>query len=80
MVGIVRSAQLVVTLVTIAPFAVMGLFSLYTGDLAVGTAFLGFALAVVLASEYLYLRLVSDTVGRLKYLGGIPERLRNVRE
>jgi len=80
MVGIVRSAQLVATLVTAGPIAMVGLLTLYGGDVVFGVAFLAFAVGLVAASEYLYVRLVGRTVGRVKRLGGVPDRLRNRRE
>lgn len=80
MIGLIRSAQLIVTLLVVAPMGLMGLFNLYTGHVTLGILFLGFAAIAVGLSEYVYGRLVTSTVDRAKRLGGVPDRLRNFRD
>lgn len=66
--GIIRSLQLLGTLVVAGPVALVGLFNLVDGNYPHGVAFLGLAIGLVVVSEYVYLRLADRTVGRLKRL------------
>lgn len=66
MVGLVRSVQLLATLIVAVPVAAMGTFTMYAGDLGLGAVFVGLAVAIVVLSEYVYGRLVGGTVGRLR--------------
>lgn len=66
MVGLVRSVQLLGTLIVTVPVAAMGAFTIYAGDLGRGAVFVGLAVAIVALSEYVYGRLVGGTVGRLR--------------
>ena len=70
--GIVRSLQLLTTLVIAVPVALVGVFNVLDGRLLLGAVFLGMAVGLVAVSEYVYTRLTDRTVGRLK-------RLKNVR-
>ena len=70
--GLIRSLQLVGTLVVAAPVALVGVFNLIDGNYAHGVAFLGLAIGLLVVSEYVYLRLTDRTIGRLK-------RLKNLR-
>lgn len=79
MVGIIRSLQLVGTLVAAGPIALMGVITISTGGVVRGVVFLGFAVGIVLVSEYMYVRIVSGTVGRMKRLGGLRSRIRRFR-
>lgn len=70
--GIIRTLQLAVTLVTAGPIGMVGVFNLLEGEYALGAFFLAAALGLVLVSEYVYLRLTSRTFGRIR-------RLKNIR-
>lgn len=71
-IGIIRSLQLVATLTVAGPVGLVGVFSLLDGEYALGAFFLGAAIALVVVSEYVYVRLTDRTVGRLR-------RLKNIR-
>lgn len=60
--------QLLATLVVAAPVAVMGAMNVYHGLVAQGVIFLGLAVGIVVASEYVYERLTDRTVGRVRRL------------
>ena len=70
--GIVRSLQLLATLVVAVPVALVGVSTVLDGRLLLGAVFFGLAVGLVGVSEYVYTRLTDRTVGRLK-------RLKNVR-
>lgn len=70
--GIVRSLQLIATLVVAGPVALVGVLNVTEGRYALGVFFLAAAIGLVLVSEYIYLRLADRTVGRVK-------RLKNIR-
>ncbi|WP_178915764.1 hypothetical protein [Natronomonas gomsonensis] len=70
--GIVRSLQLIATLVVAGPVALVGVLNVIEGRYALGAFFLAAAIGLVLVSEYIYLRLADRTVGRVK-------RLKNIR-
>ena len=70
--GIVRSVQLVGTLVVAVPLGLLGVLTALEGRYATGALFVAMAVGLVVVSEYVYTRLTDRTVGRLK-------RLRNVR-
>ena len=70
--GIVRSLQLLTTLVIAVPVALVGVSTILDGRLLLGAVFIGMAVGLVAVSEYVYTRLTDRTVGRLK-------RLKNVR-
>jgi hypothetical protein len=71
-IGIVRTIQLVATLVVAGPVGLVGVSTLLGGEYALGVVFLAAALGLVAVSEYMYVRLTDRTVGRLR-------RLKNVR-
>ena len=71
-IGIVRSLQLLTTLVIAVPVALVGVSTILDGRPLLGAVFLGMAVGLVAVSEYVYTRLTDRTVGRLK-------RLKNVR-
>lgn len=71
-IGVIRTIQLVATLVVAGPIGLVGVFNLLEGEYALGVFFLGAALGFVLVGEYVYVRLTDRTVGRLR-------RLKNVR-
>ncbi|MFW5957264.1 MAG: DUF7533 family protein [Natronomonas sp.] len=66
--GILRSAQLVATLVVAGPIGLVGVFNLLDGNLPQAIVFLGLALGLVVLSEYVYLRITDRTIGRLSRL------------
>ncbi|MES3516589.1 MAG: hypothetical protein PPP58_02880 [Natronomonas sp.] len=70
--GILRSLQLVSTMVVAGPVALVGVLNIIDGLYAQGAMFLALAVGLVVVSEYIYVRLTDRTVGRLK-------RLKNVR-
>lgn len=70
--GLVRSLQLVATLVVAGPVAVVGVFSLAEGLYLQGAFFLAAAVGLIAVGEYVYVRLTDRTVGRVR-------RLRQVR-
>ena len=70
--GIVRSLQLIATLVVAGPVALVGILNLLEGRYALGAFFLAAAIGLIAVSEYVYLRLADRTVGRVK-------RLKNIR-
>jgi hypothetical protein len=70
--GIVRSLQLIATLVVAGPVALVGVLNVVEGRYAIGAFFLAAAVGLVVVSEYVYLRLADRTVGRVK-------RLKNIR-
>jgi hypothetical protein len=70
--GIVRSLQLIATLVVAGPVALVGVLNVIEGRYALGAFFLAAAVGLVVVSEYMYLRLADRTVGRVK-------RLKNIR-
>ncbi len=67
-IGIIRSLQLVATLVVAGPVGLVGAFNLFEGEYALGAFFLGASIGLVVLSEYVYLRLTDRTVGRLRRL------------
>ena len=69
--GLVRSVQLVGTLVVAIPVAVLGVLTALEGRYATGAFFLAMAVGLVAVSEYVYTRLSDRTVGRLKRLGNV---------
>jgi hypothetical protein len=71
-IGIVRSLQLLATLLVAVPVAVVGVLAALEGRYATGLFFAGMAVGLVVVSEYVYTRLTDRAVGRLK-------RLRNIR-
>ena len=70
--GIVRSLQLLTTLVIAVPVALVGVSTILDGRFPLGAVFFGMAAGFVAVSEYVYTRLTDRTVGRLR-------RLRDVR-
>lgn len=70
--GIIRSIQLLGTLVIAGPIGLVGVFNLLEGQYSLGVFFLGAAIGLVIVSEYVYVRLTNRTVGRLR-------RLKNIR-
>ena len=66
--GIIRTFQLVTTLVVAGPVALVGVFSLLDGSYLHGVFFIIAALGLVIVSEYIYVRLTDRTVGRVKRL------------
>ena len=70
--GILRSLQLVGTLVVAGPVGLVGVFNLLEGQYGLGVFFLAASLGLVVVSEYVYLRITDRTVGRVK-------RLKNIR-
>jgi hypothetical protein len=70
--GIIRSLQLVATLVVAGPVGLVGVFNLIEGHYGLGLFFLAAAAGLVVVSEYVYVRLTDRTVGRLR-------RLKNIR-
>ena len=70
--GIIRTLQLISTLVIAGPVALVGVFSLLDGRYSHGVFFITAALGLVIVSEYIYVRLADRTVGRVK-------RLKNIR-
>lgn len=66
--GILRSAQLVATLVVAGPIGLVGVFNLIDGNLPQALVFLGLAFGLVVLSEYVYLRITDRTIGRLSRL------------
>lgn len=70
--GIIRSLQLLATLVVAGPIALVGVFNLLEGRYTLGVFFLVAAVGLVAVSEYVYVRLTDRTIGRVR-------RLKNVR-
>jgi uncharacterized membrane protein len=70
--GLVRSVQLVGTLVVAIPVALLGVLTALEGRSVTGAFFVAMAVGLVVVSEYVYTRLTDRTVGRLR-------RLRDVR-
>ncbi|MFT4882734.1 MAG: putative membrane protein YkvI [Natronomonas sp.] len=70
--GIIRSLQLIGTLVIAGPIAMVGVFNLIDGLYPQAAFFLAAAIGLVVVSEYIYTRLTDKTVGRVK-------RLKNIR-
>ena len=70
--GIIRSLQLVATLVVAGPVALVGVFNLLEGQYGLGVFFLAAAVGLVVVSEYVYIQLSDRTVGRVR-------RLKNIR-
>jgi hypothetical protein len=70
--GIVRSLQLIATLVVAGPVALVGVLNVLEGRYPLGAFFLAAAIGLLVVSEYVYLRLADRTVGRVK-------RLKNIR-
>lgn len=70
--GIIRSLQLVATLVVAGPVALVGVFNLLEGQYGLGVFFLAAAVGLVVVSEYVYVQLSDRTVGRVR-------RLKNIR-
>jgi hypothetical protein len=66
--GIVRSLQLLGTLVVAAPVGLVGLFNALEGRFLLGAFFLVTAVGLVGVSEYVYTRLTDRTIGRLRRL------------
>ena len=69
--GIVRSVQLVGTLVVAVPLGLLGVLTTLEGRYATGALFVAMAVGLVVVSEYVYTRLTDRTVGRLKRLGNV---------
>lgn len=72
--GIMRTLQFVGTLVVAGPVALIGVFLAFEGQFRQAAVFLGVALGFIIASEFLYLRVLDQTVGRLKRLKNIRNR------
>lgn len=72
--GIVRSLQLVSTLVLAGPVGLVGVLNLLDGRYGYGVFFLVVAVGLVAVSEYLYVRLTDGTVGRVKRLTNVRGR------
>jgi hypothetical protein len=70
--GIIRSLQLIGTLVVAGPIAMVGVYNLLDGNYPHAVFFLAAAIGLVVVSEYIYTRLADKTVGRVK-------RLKNIR-
>ena len=70
--GIIRSIQLLGTLLIAGPVGLVGVFNLLEGQYALGAFFLGAAIGLVVVSEYVYVRLTDRTIGRVR-------RLKNIR-
>jgi hypothetical protein len=70
--GIIRSLQLIGTLVVAGPIAMVGVFNLLDGLYPQAAFFLAASVGLVIVSEYIYTRLTDKTVGRVK-------RLKNIR-
>jgi len=66
--GIVRSLQLLATLVVAVPVALVGLFNLLEGRYGIGLFFAAMAVGLVGVSEYVYTRLTDRTLGRVSRL------------
>lgn len=73
-IGIVRTLQLVGTLVVAGPIGLVGLFNLLEGEYVLAAFFLSASVGLVLLSEYVYVRLTDRTVGRLRRLKDIRGR------
>ena len=69
--GLVRSVQLVGTLVVAIPVALLGVLTALGGRYAMGALFVAMAVGLVVVSEYVYTRLTDRTVGRLRRLRDI---------
>lgn len=67
-IGIIRSLQLVGTLVIAGPVGMVGIFSLLDGEYGIAAFFLTAAVGLVLVSEFVYVRLTDRTVGRIRRL------------
>jgi hypothetical protein len=72
--GIIRSLQLVATLVVAGPVGLVGILNLLEGRYPYGVFFLVAAIGLVAISEYLYVQLTNRTVGRVKRLKNIRGR------
>lgn len=72
--GIVRSLQLVSTLVVAGPVALVGVLNVLDGRYGYGVFFLVVAVGLVVVSEYLYVQLTDRTVGRVRRLTNIRGR------
>ena len=66
--GIVRSLQLLATLVVAVPVGLAAVSNLLEGRLLLGGLFAALAVGLVVVSEYVYARLTDRTVGRLRRL------------
>lgn len=66
--GLLRSLWQLTTLVVAGPVAFIGLLALLDGRHPEGALFVGLAVAFALVSEYAYVRVTGDTVGRLRRL------------
>lgn len=64
--SILRWLQLLITLIIAIPIGLVGVFNLIDGNYIHAIAFFGFSFGLVLLSEYIYIRLRSRTIGRLK--------------
>ena len=69
--GLVRSVQLVGTLVVAIPVALLGVLTALEGRSVTGIFFVAMAVGLVAVSEYVYKRLTDRTVGRLGRLRDI---------
>ena len=69
--GLVRSVQLVGTLVVAIPVVLLGVLTALEGRYATGGLFVAMAVGLVAVSEYVYTRLTDRTVGRLGRLRDI---------
>ena len=65
--GIVRSLQLLTTLVIAVPVALVGISTVLDGRFPLGAVFFGMAVGFVAVSEYIYARLTDRIVGQLKH-------------
>lgn len=72
--GLLRSLWQLTTVVVAGPVAFVGLLALLDGRYPEGALFVGVAVAFALLSEYAYVRLTGDTIGRLRRLSpGVAE-------
>lgn len=72
--GIVRTLQFVGTLIVAGPVGLIGVFLAIEGRYQQAAVFLGVAVGFVIVSEYMYLRFVDKTFGRLKRVKNIRGR------
>ncbi len=69
--GLVRSIWQVTTLAVAGPAALVGVLNLLDGRYPEGALFVGLAVVFAVVSEYAYLRLTGQTVGRVKALASL---------
>ncbi len=63
--GVLRSLQLVLTIVVVGPIAVLGLLTLADGEYVQGMFFVAAAIGLLGLSEYIYLRITDRVRSRL---------------